>query len=161
MTTTTTTSSSSSSVNDNDNNDDEEKEKEKEKEKDCSPPSILDYPRDIFTQRQRRFGAVLFHAAFVAYLFVAITRVCDNYFLSSLECISERLNLDQDVAGATFMAAGSSAPEVFISLIGRLFFYFFISLFISISISRSLFISIICFVILLIFFVNLYLYFFA
>jgi Ca2+/Na+ antiporter len=26
--------------------------------------------------------------------------------------------LDQDVAGATFMAAGSSAPEVFISLIG-------------------------------------------
>jgi sodium/potassium/calcium exchanger 4 len=26
--------------------------------------------------------------------------------------------LDQDVAGATFMAAGSSAPEVFISLVG-------------------------------------------
>ncbi len=26
--------------------------------------------------------------------------------------------MDQDVAGATFMAAGSSAPEVFISLIG-------------------------------------------
>ena len=25
--------------------------------------------------------------------------------------------MDQDVAGATFMAAGSSAPEVFISLI--------------------------------------------
>jgi hypothetical protein len=27
--------------------------------------------------------------------------------------------LDEDVAGATFMAAGSSAPEVFISLIGK------------------------------------------
>lgn len=35
--------------------------------------------------------------------------------------IVKNLNLDQDVAGATFMAAGSSAPEVFISLIGIFF----------------------------------------
>ena len=46
-------------------------------------------------------------------------RVCDDYFMNSLEIIGQKLNLDQDVAGATFMAAGSSAPEVFISLIGR------------------------------------------
>ena len=38
--------------------------------------------------------------------------------MPSLELIGQRLNLDQDVAGATFMAAGSSAPEVFISLVG-------------------------------------------
>ena len=55
----------------------------------CSMPSINDYPNDIFTQTQRRFGAVIFHFAFVAYLFVAITKICDNYFMGSLEIIGE------------------------------------------------------------------------
>ena len=36
----------------------------------------------------------------------------------ALEQISESLNLHTDVAGATFMAAGSSAPEFFTSVIG-------------------------------------------
>lgn len=31
----------------------------------------------------------------------------------------QNLQLSQDVAGATFMAAGSSAPELFTSLIGQ------------------------------------------
>ena len=95
-----------------------EKEEAKQEQESCTPPSIDDYAPDVFSQRQRRFGAVLLHVAFAAYLVVCVTRVCDAYFLSSLEIISERLNLDQDVAGATFMAAGSSAPEVFISLMG-------------------------------------------
>lgn len=32
---------------------------------------------------------------------------------------SQRLQLSEDVAGATFMAAGSSAPELFTSIIGN------------------------------------------
>jgi len=31
---------------------------------------------------------------------------------------SQKLHLSEDVAGATFMAAGSSAPELFTSVIG-------------------------------------------
>lgn len=42
--------------------------------------------------------------------------VCDDFFVPSLEAISERLDLSEDVAGATFMAAGSSAPELFTSI---------------------------------------------
>lgn len=38
--------------------------------------------------------------------------------MPSLEAISEKLNLSEDVAGATFMAAGSSAPELFTSVAG-------------------------------------------
>lgn len=87
----------------------------------CLPPSINDFPTDIFSQSQRRFGAILLHFFFAFYLLHAIMRVCDDYFMNSLEIIGQKLNLDQDVAGATFMAAGSSAPEVFISLIGRWF----------------------------------------
>jgi K+-dependent Na+/Ca+ exchanger-like protein len=54
----------------------------------------------------------------IFYMFWGLAIVCDDYFVSSLEDISEALNLSSDVAGATFMAAGSSAPELFTSLMG-------------------------------------------
>eukprot|EP00794_Sanderia_malayensis_P010971 gene10971-12133_t len=51
-------------------------------------------------------------------IFVALAIVCDDFFVPSLESISEKLDLSEDVAGATFMAAGSSAPELFTSIAG-------------------------------------------
>jgi Ca2+/Na+ antiporter len=51
----------------------------------------------------------------VLFMFLGIAIVCDDFFVASLEAISENLNLSEDVAGATFMAAGSSAPELFSS----------------------------------------------
>ena len=48
--------------------------------------------------------------------FVGLALVCDDYFVPSLEALSNMLNLSEDVAGATLMAAGSSAPELFTSL---------------------------------------------
>uniref|UniRef100_A0A3B5MM58 Sodium/calcium exchanger membrane region domain-containing protein n=1 Tax=Xiphophorus couchianus TaxID=32473 RepID=A0A3B5MM58_9TELE len=51
-------------------------------------------------------------------MLLAVSIVCDDYFLPSLEVISERLGLSQDVAGATFMAAGSSAPELVTAFLG-------------------------------------------
>uniref|UniRef100_A0AAZ3RUA2 Sodium/calcium exchanger membrane region domain-containing protein n=1 Tax=Oncorhynchus tshawytscha TaxID=74940 RepID=A0AAZ3RUA2_ONCTS len=76
------------------------------------------FPADIFSPEQRRKGAVLLHAVCAIYMFYALAIVCDVYFVPSLEKISENLQLSEDVAGATFMAAGSSAPELFTSLIG-------------------------------------------
>uniref|UniRef100_A0A3Q3IP59 Sodium/calcium exchanger membrane region domain-containing protein n=1 Tax=Monopterus albus TaxID=43700 RepID=A0A3Q3IP59_MONAL len=52
------------------------------------------------------------------YMFCALALVCDDYFVPSLQKICEHLHLSEDVAGATFMAAGSSAPELFTSVIG-------------------------------------------
>lgn len=54
----------------------------------------------------------------IFYMFWGLAMVCDDYFVTSLEDICEDLNLSTDVAGATFMAAGSSAPELFTSLMG-------------------------------------------
>ncbi len=51
----------------------------------------------------------------ILYVFLGIAIVCDDYFVSSLEKICDKLNLSEDVAGAAFMAAGSSAPELFSS----------------------------------------------
>jgi K+-dependent Na+/Ca+ exchanger-like protein len=60
-------------------------------------------------------------AAAILWMFLAIAIVCDDFFVASLEVISERLELSDDVAGATFMAAGSSAPELFTSIAGAFF----------------------------------------
>ncbi|XP_032410789.1 LOW QUALITY PROTEIN: sodium/potassium/calcium exchanger 3-like [Xiphophorus hellerii] len=83
-----------------------------------SRSAIHEFPEDIFTLAQRRQGAMLLHVLCAIYMFHALAIVCDVYFVPSLEKVSENLQLSQDVAGATFMAAGSSAPELFTSLIG-------------------------------------------
>ncbi|OSX74511.1 hypothetical protein BU14_0286s0024 [Porphyra umbilicalis] len=51
------------------------------------------------------------------FLFLGLAIVTDDYFVASLDRICEQLRLSDDVAGATFLAAGSSAPELFTSLI--------------------------------------------
>lgn len=79
---------------------------------------IHEFPEDIFSKEERKNGAVCLHALCAIYMFYALAIVCDDYFVPSLEKISENLHLSEDVAGATFMAAGSSAPELFTSLIG-------------------------------------------
>lgn len=67
---------------------------------------------------QRRHGAAVLHVIGLFYMFVALAIVCDEFFVPALEVISETLELSPDVAGATFMAAGGSAPEFFTSMIG-------------------------------------------
>ena len=61
-----------------------------------------------------------FYAIGTLYMFLALAIVCDEFFVPALEEISceHHLNLSMDVAGATLMAAGGSAPELFTSLVG-------------------------------------------
>ncbi|XP_077290317.1 sodium/potassium/calcium exchanger Nckx30C-like [Arctopsyche grandis] len=76
------------------------------------------FPPDLFTQLQRRRGAIVLHVLGLVYMFVALAVVCDEFFVPSLDVIIEKLQISDDVAGATFMAAGGSAPELFTSAIG-------------------------------------------
>uniref|UniRef100_A0A3P8RI85 Sodium/potassium/calcium exchanger 1 n=1 Tax=Amphiprion percula TaxID=161767 RepID=A0A3P8RI85_AMPPE len=77
-----------------------------------------EYPEDIFSVEQRRQGWVVLHILGMTYMFVALAIVCDEFFVPGLEVITNKLEISDDVAGATFMAAGGSAPELFTSLIG-------------------------------------------
>lgn len=58
----------------------------------------------------------------LVYLFVLLVSfyllavICEDFFVKSLDMISNKLKLSSDVAGATLMAVGSSAPELFTSL---------------------------------------------
>ncbi|XP_061833190.2 sodium/potassium/calcium exchanger 3-like isoform X1 [Nerophis lumbriciformis] len=91
---------------------------EMEMEHNCTSPALQEFPTDLFTNKERTEGAVALHVLCTIYMFCALALVCDDYFVPSLEKICQRLNLSEDVAGATFMAAGSSAPELFTSIIG-------------------------------------------
>ncbi|XP_058240601.1 sodium/potassium/calcium exchanger 2-like isoform X8 [Hemibagrus wyckioides] len=77
-----------------------------------------EYPEDLFTLEQRRQGAVILHMLGMLYMFIALAIVCDEFFVPALTVITEKLAISDDVAGATFMAAGGSAPELFTSVIG-------------------------------------------
>ncbi|NXT05403.1 NCKX1 protein, partial [Prunella fulvescens] len=77
-----------------------------------------EYPQDLFSVEERRQGWVVLHIFGMMYVFVALAIVCDEYFVPALGVITEKLQISEDVAGATFMAAGGSAPELFTSLIG-------------------------------------------
>ena len=50
---------------------------------------------------------------------MALSIVCDEFFVPALEVIIDKLQITEDVAGATLMAAGGSAPELFTSIIGK------------------------------------------
>jgi len=87
-------------------------------EKNCSEPAYKEFPSDGLTSQQRSSGAIVIHILLSLYMFLGLAIICDDYFVASLEQIVEKLQLSDDVAGATFMAAGSSAPELFTSVIG-------------------------------------------
>jgi len=79
------------------------------------------YPADAFTECELKDGAVVLHVVGLLYMFLAIAIVCDEFFVPAIEVIVDRLNLSPDVAGATFMAAGGSAPELFTAFLGTFF----------------------------------------
>ena len=54
------------------------------------------------------------------YCFAGLAAVCDKYLVVSLETLCVRWGIREDVAGATFMAFGSAAPEIIINAIGTI-----------------------------------------
>eukprot|EP00754_Rhynchopus_humris_P045081 Rhum_TRINITY_DN4595_c0_g2::Rhum_TRINITY_DN4595_c0_g2_i1::g.14979::m.14979/K13750/SLC24A2, NCKX2; solute carrier family 24 (sodium/potassium/calcium exchanger), member 2 len=83
-----------------------------------SDSSDFPYPDVFFSFEQMRHGAFLLCIAGIVYMFAGLAIVCDDYFVPALEVLVDVLDLSEDVAGATFMAAGGSAPELFTSFIG-------------------------------------------
>lgn len=66
---------------------------------------------------------MLLLSAIIALLisFYLLNEITDKYFVPSLDSISHKMKMSDDAAGATLMAAGSSAPELFISIIAVIY----------------------------------------
>jgi sodium/potassium/calcium exchanger 2 len=82
----------------------------------------LQYPDDPLIEQpywhaNNKYWIVV-HCVGIAYMLLGLNTVCDAYFTGALDVMVEKWQIKPDVAGATFMAAGGSAPELFTSLIG-------------------------------------------
>jgi K+-dependent Na+/Ca+ exchanger-like protein len=66
-------------------------------------------------------GLLIYHFCWylfgIVYMFAALAIVCDEFFVPALECFVDEFEISMDVAGATFMAAGGSMPELVTSFI--------------------------------------------
>ena len=60
---------------------------------------------------------VLVELVVLLYAFVGVAIVADSHLVPSLETLCVRWNVPEDVAGASFMAFGSAAPEITINAI--------------------------------------------
>ena len=63
---------------------------------------------------------VLFELALLLYAFTAVAIIADDHLVVSLETLCVRWNVREDVAGASFMAFGSAAPEIIINAISTI-----------------------------------------
>ncbi|TMW44229.1 hypothetical protein DOY81_010693 [Sarcophaga bullata] len=91
------------------------------KRENCTPPAIEQFPRPLMSKWLRQHGGLVIHVLVAIFTFFGLAIVCDEYFVASLDRLCEELKLSPDVAGATFMAAGSSAPELATVVIGVFF----------------------------------------
>ncbi|KAI4465894.1 sodium/potassium/calcium exchanger [Holotrichia oblita] len=85
-------------------------------EEECGS-SADDFP-SFLTLEQRSNGGIVIHILIAIYCFCLIAIVCDHYFIPCVEEICSTLQLSEDVAAATFMAVATSAPELFVNVIG-------------------------------------------
>ncbi|KAH8246088.1 hypothetical protein KR026_006957, partial [Drosophila bipectinata] len=104
----------------------------------CTLPAILEFPN---LMRRKSIGWAITTFLLTMYLFVGLAIVCDNYLVPAMErlcfcriifdffnylknisisnnSIIAALRMTYDVAGATFLAGATSAPELFINFIG-------------------------------------------
>ena len=75
-------------------------------------------PTPGITDDQIRKGGLLLYILGIFYVFFSIREVCTEFFLPSIDYIIEKYNIKPEVAGATILAMGGSAPEIFIMFFG-------------------------------------------
>lgn len=61
-----------------------------ENETDCVSPQSSEFPDGFFTVQERKDGGLVIYCMIIFYMLLAVAIVCDDYFLPSLEVISER-----------------------------------------------------------------------
>eukprot|EP00929_Paragymnodinium_shiwhaense_P058608 TRINITY_DN2935_c0_g1_i3.p1 TRINITY_DN2935_c0_g1~~TRINITY_DN2935_c0_g1_i3.p1 ORF type:complete len:786 (-),score=131.20 TRINITY_DN2935_c0_g1_i3:288-2645(-) len=67
--------------------------------------------------RKDRMWMLVVYLIMMFYMFLALAIVCDEFFVPALEAFVDHYQIPMDIAGATFMAAGGSMPELFTSYI--------------------------------------------
>jgi len=78
---------------------------------------MCDYENFCFELVDGSWPGVVLEVVVAVYSFVGIAIVADEHLTSSLETLCDRWQIPTDVAGASFLALGSAAPEIAIAAI--------------------------------------------
>eukprot|EP01129_Flabellula_baltica_P013819 TRINITY_DN6499_c0_g3_i1.p1 TRINITY_DN6499_c0_g3~~TRINITY_DN6499_c0_g3_i1.p1 ORF type:complete len:493 (-),score=83.58 TRINITY_DN6499_c0_g3_i1:16-1494(-) len=62
-------------------------------------------------------GGFVVYMIGVCFMFLGLAVICEGEFKDVLSTIADKMNMELDVVGASFMAAGSSSPELFMSFV--------------------------------------------
>ncbi|XP_034480770.1 sodium/potassium/calcium exchanger 4 [Drosophila innubila] len=81
----------------------------------CTLPDILEFPNFM---RKKSILYTVICILLSVYLFIMLAIVCDDYLVPAMERLCYTLRMSYDVAGATFLAAATSAPELFVAFVG-------------------------------------------
>lgn len=75
-------------------------------------------PSSSMTRTQIREGGEILYSVGIIYILFCIRELCTNHFMPVIDFIVNKYEISPDIAGATLMALGGSAPEIFISFMG-------------------------------------------
>ncbi|CAG9313708.1 unnamed protein product [Blepharisma stoltei] len=79
-----------------------------------TPRQLNGLPDSSFSTDEIRNGGELLYIVGIFYTLFGIREVCSSYFMPIIDYIVNKYSISPDVAGATLMALGNSAPEIFI-----------------------------------------------
>jgi len=80
----------------------------------------VDIPWEGLDNGGDNFFGLILQLVILLYCFLGLAIVCDDHLVPALDTLCHRCNIPEDVAGATFMAFGSAAPEIIINCIATL-----------------------------------------
>ena len=93
----------------------EEKKKKKKKRSYHHHPLVDPASGEAIPVKSAVFNYVkCFAAAF--FVFLALAIICDDFLCPPIDVLCERFSIPDDIAGATLLAFGSSAPEIFMNV---------------------------------------------
>ena len=79
-----------------------------------------DYENACLEQVDCHWGGILLEAILFVYCFAGLAIVCDDHLVISLETLCVRWAVREDIAGASFMAFGSAAPEIIVNAVSTI-----------------------------------------
>lgn len=79
-----------------------------------------DYENACLEQVDCHAWGVLLEAILFVYCFAGLAIVCDDHLVVSLETLCVRWEVREDIAGASFMAFGSAAPEIIVNAVSTI-----------------------------------------
>lgn len=72
----------------------------------CVMSPSLEFPEGFFTKQERADGGIIIYFLIILYMFMAVSVVCDEYFLPSLEIISDCVFITQgDIGISTILGS--------------------------------------------------------